>query len=434
MVPVSISKPEHSMENGWFVASASVTIDGKSYQLKYKVSEGPLAKGSEPFLAAALLPAMKVAQPMQISGTVSPKLLTATQTIQEIFHKWFPSEFQKIQVQTEPDLQDAVSHGTEVGAFFSGGVDSFYTFLKHQDEITKIILIHGFNRYYSDALRLKVTKHIRWVARELGKPLIEVETNVRQLSDQYADYTDHYVGSMLASVGLLLSPQFRKIYIPATNSYEYLEPEGTHPILDPLWSTEYLTFEHDGCEAYRVEKIARIAQSDIALRSLRVCFENRDDAFNCGRCEKCIRTMVGLKAAGALERCTTFNEKLDIKAVSSLKIRHHGKIPYVEENLRALENSGKHPDLAEALRICIKDYRHDQLLSNLNENLNEFLASIQGVRFMSARKNTIFRSLCQAERNWLLREVLKEKLKEIDEKFFFGILRKINAPDKVKKL
>src|SRR3990172_1207701 len=242
MTPISISKPEHSMEDGWFVASASVAIDGKTYQLKYKVSEGPIATGSEPFLAATLLPAMKVAQPMQVSGVVSRKVFTATQTIQEIFHKWFPEEFQKIPLHAVPGLLGEGGQGEGVGAFFSGGVDSFYTLLKHEDEITKIILIHGFNQYYSDALRLKVTKHIRGVAKELGKPLIEVETNVRQLSDQYADYTDHYVGSMLASVGLLLAPQFRKIYIPATNSYEYLLPECTHPLLDPLWGTERLRF------------------------------------------------------------------------------------------------------------------------------------------------------------------------------------------------
>ncbi len=427
MTALLIGKPEHSMEDGWFVASASFAINGKTYQLKYKVSEGHLAKGAEPFLAATLLPAMKLGQPMEVSGTVSPKLLGATQTIQDIFHKWFPSEFQKIQVQAVPGVRDAVCRGTEVGAFFSGGVDSFYTFLKHQDEISKIILIHGFNRYYSETLRDRVTKEMRRVARDIGKPLIEVETNIRELSDQYADYTNHYVGSMLASVGLLLSPQFKKIYIPATNSYEYLEPEGTHPLLDPLWSTENMAFEHDGCEAYRVEKIARIAQSDVALRSLRVCFENGDDPHNCGRCEKCIRTMVGLKAADALERCTTFNEKLDIKAVSRLKIHHHGKIPYVEENLRALEKSGKYPDLAEALRMCIKGYRHDRLSVHLNENLDEFLASTQGARFMSARKNTIFRFMYKNEKGWFSREVFKEKLKEVDEKFFFGIFRKLNG-------
>ena len=90
MTPVSISKPEHSIEDGWHVASSSIAINGKTYQIKYRASEGPVATGSEPFLAAALLPAMKVEQALQVPGTVSPKLHAAIDSIQDIYHAWFP--------------------------------------------------------------------------------------------------------------------------------------------------------------------------------------------------------------------------------------------------------------------------------------------------------------------------------------------------------
>jgi hypothetical protein len=426
MDAVSISKPEHSIEDGWHIASASVTIDGKTYQLKYKVSEGPIATGSEPFLAAALLLAMRAGQPLQIPCTVSPKLLTATKTIQDIFNKWFP-EFLKIPLLAEPGLSDEEDWTAGVGAFFSGGVDSFYTLLKHQYEITKIILVHGFDmKLEKTSLRSKVSKKIRQIAQELGKPLIEVETNVRQLSDQYTVFQNHYAGSMLASVGLLLSPQFRKIYIPATYSYEHLFPECTHPLLDPLWSTESLTFEHNGCEANRIEKIARISQSDIAMKSLRVCFNNRDNSYNCGRCEKCLSTMVALQAVGALERCITFNQKLDIEAVSHMEISNYRLLLFVEENLKAIENNGTDPELAEALHHCINNYKYDQLSTQLNENLNEFLTSNQGPKFVSVKKNTILKSLWQVDSGWLLREVFKEKLKELDQKLLFGMLRRLH--------
>src|SRR3990172_7036066 len=167
MTPVSISRPEYSIKDGWHVASSTITVNGKTHQLIYKASEGPLAKGSEPFLAAALFPVMKMGQPLQVSGTVSPKLLAATQTIQDMFNKWFP-EFQKIPVQAHPGLADEMSRTSDVGVFFSGGVDSFYTLLKHQDEITKIILIQGI--MLEDAsLRSKVSKEIQWIAKELEK-------------------------------------------------------------------------------------------------------------------------------------------------------------------------------------------------------------------------------------------------------------------------
>ena len=198
---------------------------------------------------------------------------------------------------------------------------------------------------------------------------------------------------------------------------------GTHPLLDPLWSTESLTFEHDGCEANRAEKTARISQSDIALRSLRVC--NRIYRHNCGQCEKCLRTMISLQAVGTLERCTAFDKKLDIEAVSRIKIGNYRLLHFAEENLRVLENNGNDPALAEALRVCIKNYKYDQLSTLLNENLSEFLASDEETHFVSGKKNMLFRSLWQADSGWLSREVIKEKVKELDQRFLFGLLRRM---------
>jgi hypothetical protein len=422
MDSVLISTPVHWMEEDWSVSSASVTVKGETFQLKFKASDGPLAKGSEPFLAAALLPVMKIGQPLHISGTVSPKLLAATHTIQDIYRKWFP-EFRKISIQADSGLSDEANLAGDVGTFFSGGVDSFYTLLKHQGEITKLILIHGFDmRLENTPLRTRVSKELRQVAEAFGKDLVEVETNLTGFSNQYTSFPDHYAGSALATVGLMLSPQFKKIYIPATYSYEHLFPESTHPLLDPLWSMESLIYEHDGCEAGRVEKIARIAESDIALRSLRVCF---DDSYNCGTCAKCLYTMVSLQAVGALERCSCFHHKLDVDAVSRMKIWPDRILPFAEESLSALEQNGNNTELAESLRSCIRNHKYRQLSNHLNENLREFLDSTRGATFMSGKRNMMFKSLWLNEKEWLFREVMKEKLKGLDQKFLFGLARRL---------
>jgi hypothetical protein len=420
MTPMSVSKPEYSTEDGWHVVSASISVHEKTFELKYKVSEGPLAKSSDPFLAAALFPAMKTGQPLHISGTVSPKLLAATQRMQDTYHKWFP-EFQKIPLQAEPRLSDNVNPTAEVGLFFSGGVDSFYTLLKHQDEITKLILINGF-MYENASQRPKVTNEIRRVAEELGKSLIVVEVNIREFSDQYTYWEDQYAGVAMASVGLLLSPQFRKFYFASSFSYEYWKPTAIHPLLEPLFSTEALKFEINGSEADRPEKIARIAKSDLALSSLRTC--SKKYSYNCGQCEKCLRTMIALQAVGALERCPTFNQQLDIEAVSGINLDELRDI-YEKENLKLLESSGNDLDLAEALRISIRNYEYKKIATLLNEDFSEFLASDQGTQFLKGEKNMIFQLLLQENPKWLLWEVLKEKFKELDQKVFFGMGRKI---------
>jgi hypothetical protein len=419
MTPTLISKPEYSRENGWHVACASITVNGRTHQLKFKASECPIAENSDSFLAAALFPAMKIGQPLHIAGTVSPKLLAATETIQNIWHRWFP-EYSKIPLQAEPDLSNDVSRDAGVGAFFSGGVDSFYTLLKHKDEITKIILMHGFDiALEKTSLRERISKEIGRIAQKLDKPLIEVETNVFEFAQHFG-----YNRNLLPGIGLLLSPQFRKVFIASNVPYNDTFPDSVHPLIDPLWSTEVLTFEHDGCEASRIEKIARISESDIALRSLRVCFENRDDAYNCGHCEKCLRTMIALEAIGAYERCTTFSQKPDKEAVSHMKLREQ-LLPFAEENLRALEKSGNNPELAKALLFSIKAYKHRKMLNLLNENLEEFLASDERNSLVKGKRNMIFRSLWQNEREWLLREVFKEKVKSLDQKLLFGMVRRL---------
>jgi hypothetical protein len=122
-------------------------------------------------------------------------------------------------------------------------------------------------------------------------------------------------GSALISTGLALSPLLKKCVV-AGRPLEPTRPSGSHPLLDPLWSTETLEVVHDGTEAERTEKIAsRIARSKLALRTLRVCFEVENQPKNCGRCGKCLQTMMCLHVAGALEACSTFVAPLRVNGV-----------------------------------------------------------------------------------------------------------------------
>jgi hypothetical protein len=158
----------------------------------------------------------------------------------------------------------------------------------------------------------------------------------------------------MVSVGHLLSEHFSRFYIAAAHSQDELLPAGSHPRIDPLWSTERLEFIHDGVEATRLEKITLISRYDVALKTLRVCYLNPKGAYNCGRCEKCLRTMIGLQLCGVLDRCTTFEEKLDPRRVAKLELISEDAQIYARQNLRALQTSGAYPELEEALRTALE--------------------------------------------------------------------------------
>jgi hypothetical protein len=332
-------------------------LTGRRHEVWFRVSEGKAARSIEAFVALVLLPAMTASVDIVLDSGLSQQLRRNIETIQDVFTCWQSGLFRRISLQgTSPALPP--NSGREVGCFFSGGVDSFYSLLKHNDEISTLILVHGFDIPLSDrVLALSVSHAVRDTAARLHKKVVEVHTNVRDFSNNYLHWS-MYHGSALSAIGLLLSQQFATIYIPASHTYCDLMPWGSHPLIDPLWSTEQLTFVHDGCEATRVAKVAAISTSDVAMRNLRVCWRNPDGAYNCGRCDKCLRTMVNLYLAGALGQCATLPAKLDLKQIARTPIEKESARAFARENLLALRARGGDPELIDAIEKALDRRSH----------------------------------------------------------------------------
>ena len=110
------------------------------------------------------------------------------------------------------------NHG--VGCFFSGDLDSFYTYNKHESEIDTLVLVHGFDNWLDVyEIRRQIPHVLQGIAGKLGKPLIEVETNLHEFTKRFIHWGLQGFGSGLASVAILLSshlnediyPCFRKL-------------------------------------------------------------------------------------------------------------------------------------------------------------------------------------------------------------------------------
>ncbi len=343
--------------------SASIALGGRVHPVSFVASEG-VGREVDFLLPLTLHAAMVTGSHLKLPGLVSSRLFSAVPQIQDTFRLWSTkhkrANFQRVPVDVEVRNGPA-DRASGVACFFSGGVDSFYTLLKHRDEITHLILVHGFDISLKDrAIRAQASHMAREVAREMDKPLLEVETDLRSFLDPLVDW-NMYHGAALASVALLFQHRFHKVLIAATHSYADPMPWGSHPLLDPLWSTELTEIEHEGCEATRVEKAAYISENELAMKWLRVCWENPNSAYNCGSCEKCLRTMVNLRAAGAQERCKTLSGHLDLKAVANVKLSGESDVSFARENLNALERLGTEPDLARALKVSMSKSRPDRI-------------------------------------------------------------------------
>ncbi len=280
-------------------------------------------------ILAALLPAAMAAdEELRLDATVSPTLLESVDKIQEIYTNWFPHLSRvKVEAPVTPARESMQGHGTSHGLFFSLGVDSFYSLIKSDQElpenrhkVTHLVLVRGFDidlEASSDRIFAHVLNSANGVGERFGKRVLPVTTNLRRFADNIVPWHICH-GAALSGVALVLGSFFSSVCIGSTHHYEHLLPWGSHPELDPLWTTDKTRIIHDGCEETRLGKITRISANPIAMENLRVCFRNPDGMYNCGTCRKCTLTMLRLHLAGALPKCKTLPKAIDLGAVERL--------------------------------------------------------------------------------------------------------------------
>lgn len=319
-------------------------------------------ENGDPFVAAFLAPAMVLGESLKIEAKVSPRLMRSAGEIQSLYQNWYPS-LSEVQIEAPLSSPQAIEQaGAATGLFFSLGADSFYSLLKNLrdhaddvDSITHLITVEGFDVYLWESERYPaVRSNFERVAQELGKSAVQVATNLRDFSDRVVDWVSLYHGAALASVGLSLQNLFTKMHIASTHTYKNLVPLGSHPLLDSLWSTELLSFIHDGCEANRLEKLSLIARTPIALETLRVCaISEESNVYNCGRCPKCLMTSAGLHILGALETCKTLPASVDVGLLRSILITNTTQRIYMQELLNGLGTSSEDKAIKAALEHCL---------------------------------------------------------------------------------
>ena len=336
--------------------AVSADIDG--FRLWYRVPPAyAVSRTADPFLAAALLPAMARGEPLEIDPalTVSPQFLTRLGQLQEIHHSWNPV-LQKIAISARTAPAEAVNAGAFT--FFSGGVDSTYTFLTRAAELSHVVFIHGFDFYLDPALYQVAVERNSAFVRRFDKTLIPVQTNHHLFGYRYNLSLLLSQGSILGSVALLLG--FPRVYVSSSYSYDQLAPLGSHPLTDPLWSSEAVEVTHVGAGTRRLDKLRAIAACAPALANLVVCAT--DINTNCGACEKCLRTMIPLRLLGVPGPFPPFPP---LGVIRRRRIMNHNEKIFFAENVALAQQSQDHA-LRKALLACLRRYELRRLVKEFD--------------------------------------------------------------------
>lgn len=286
-----------------------------------------------------------------VSGVLQKNLYA----LQEIYLRWFP-QLKKIKLHCQLTTHNRAHEG--VVCLFSGGVDSLYTFIENKADITHLLLCIGLDIQLSETQKRENTlAKYNELATKFNKKLLVVTTNLRDVFPQMDRLLQH--GALLSA--LVLAVGKKKLLIPASHNIDELFPWGSHPLTDPLFSNGCTDVVHHGA-IRRTEKTARIADVETAGNLLRVC--NSSDNYNCGKCEKCLRTMF---VFSALDKQLTCLPSLsdDYEELNTVRIYKENQRTFWQDNYNFAVSQQKFKLAAKANKILFRYHLRQWLKQGL---------------------------------------------------------------------
>lgn len=278
------------------------------------------------FLIASIIPAMRYGEDrIAIDEAICPQLREGLITNMNWLSHWFGEGRQPITIKAPVQSKPLnISTSKRAGLFFSGGVDSLAALRnnrlnfpeEHPSSIKDGLLVYGLLKgedEFNPAFN-RVINAVSEIAQDANLKLIPINTNVythlRDLDRDFRFWRYEYQGAALAAIAHAFSHRLTTVSIAATYDLANLDVWGSHPLLDFNYSSSSLQIQHENIALSRLAKTKLIADWDVGLKNLRVCNKSQiyeDNRLNCGKCEKCVRTMTALIALNLLQQTDTFS-------------------------------------------------------------------------------------------------------------------------------
>jgi len=348
-----------------------------------------LTCSAEGFVLATIFPALYYGETRySIEEEISPVFYQGLKDVLGWYYHWFYQNRKPIQLEIKTKSKaDRRKEQGNSACFFSGGIDSLATLFdnrsiypkEHPGYINDGVVAFGLEQDDPEKFEHFLTM-LENLANKLNVNLIPVYTNVylnyreEDSRNNWNFWTYEFQGAALSSIAHMLSNRLDFISIASTYDLSTQMPHGLHPLISPNFSSENLQIRHDGVLYSRLEKVKLVAEHYPYPIELRVC--NRYKQFkegdlNCGKCNKCIITMLEFLVLGELEKMETFpvNNVTADMIIKYAKIKDPNKAMFFSELIDPLKRIQR-LDLAEAVEYKL------QLYHNQNSKINTMLARI----------------------------------------------------------
>lgn len=299
----------HSLRTTAIISSATESTVSLWVEYPPELAEGT-SQSANPWVVAMLPAAATRAEHVFADLPVDPVLHENLRGVSATWSLWYP---QLGQAQINAPYSSCRSEkGSRTGTFFSGGVDSFFSIARRLPgnsfgipavgSLDDLVTVWGFDVGVNDVESFKpLAAALNEAAQAIGRPHWIVRTNLRQVLAEFRrNWGPLTFGAGLAFIALFFERRFSEFVIGSSYPFGALVPWGSHPLVDPLFSSSSLRVVHDGAPFGRLEKTRTIGRWPLTGRFLHVC--QGSGPTNCSACEKCLRTMATIDVLGLKER------------------------------------------------------------------------------------------------------------------------------------
>jgi len=226
--------------------------------------------------------------------------LDSLNKVEQVFRGWFP----RFSFSGKIHVQNVISNkfnNKGYALLFSGGVDSLTSYVRHKDKQPTLISIWGADiPLHEYKFWNRVRSRLLNFADEEGVDIQFIKANIQEIPKDSLLTSEYGVESWWGSVshgiiflGLCAPLTTEKIGTIFSASPGARINDATNVLVDSGISWADVKIIHDGSELSRQEKIKILKSNPCCLSYLRVCWSQHLE-YNCGYCEKCLRTIVGL--------------------------------------------------------------------------------------------------------------------------------------------
>ncbi len=288
------------------------------------------------------------------------ELYYSIQRLKEVFKVIYPKTCWDGELIPERLVKNILvsSVNDQIGMLFSNGLDSVFSSLFHRDK--KQLLITGWGQVDIPTKSKKLWSSRKREMLEFGRTYGHDNTFLRS---NFSDFRKHSVLEsmspeihewrllMVEDIGwsglvmpLLFTKGLSHLYIASSDTWDFGFPNAAGPFIEGNIKVAGISVVHDAFDYSRQDKVVGLSKmrKELLLDTLyvKVCSHAVD--INCGKCDKCLQTVLGIIAIGENPRDYGFNDSIE-KILNTAKSLEVAKLTYTTRYPDAITS---HPELS----------------------------------------------------------------------------------------